>query len=260
MTTDEWTVDVAMWVGAYPFRHLARHDAAALQLAMKANCIRHAVVSHFDFLFQEDNLAAYLNTVTGLEERDDCEVWPVVNPSRPAQIERLQWALERKPARGIRLLPNYHHYNLADPCVTDLMAWAGERGLIVQVFQQIADVRWQWMLCVPPVPLREIQEFTGTVQQGSRLILSGLDRPEAVAAAIAPQPEVYVDLSRLRGPQFAVEAVARGVPVSRLLFGSLWPLQLIEATLWQVQLAGIPHTERQRILYGNARRILGLAG
>lgn len=255
MKIDEQSIDVAAWVGAYPFRHLKYCSAADLQRQMEQSAIGRVVVSHFNCLFIEDSPAAYLRAVAEIGEVSGLELWPVVNPSRPSQLNAFDRCLDAEPARGVRLLPNYHGYSLADRCVAELVKWAESRDMIIQVFQQIADVRWQWMLTVPPVPLPELLDFC-TSHTEAKILLSGVDRLPALAPVFPGNPRLYADTSRLRGPQFAVENVVQSIPLDRLVFGSLWPLQITEATLWQIRSAAISPAERRQVLYGNATELL----
>lgn len=256
MKIEGQAIDVAAWVGTYPFRHLQHCSVVDLRRQMEKSAIGWVIVSHFNCLFNEDSPAAYLRAVEEVGEVAGLELWPVINPSRPSQLSNFDRCLDIEPARGLRLLPNYHGYSLADPCVGELVEWAVSRGMIIQVFQQIADVRWQWMLTVPPVPLPELLNFC-TTYTAAKILLSGVDRLAALAPVFPAGERLYADTSRLRGPQFAVENVVKSIPVDRLVFGSLWPLQITEATLWQIRSAAIPPAERRQIMHENAMVLLG---
>lgn len=69
-------------------------------------------------------------------------------------------------------------------------------------------------------------------------------------------PNLYADTSRIRGPVFAIEKLLAACPADKILFGSLWPLQITEATLWQVTTAHIDDVIRKKILFDNANRLL----
>jgi predicted TIM-barrel fold metal-dependent hydrolase len=73
------------------------------------------------------------------------------------------------------------------------------------------------------------------------------------------QPILYADLSRLRGPQFAIEKLVNQLPVEKLVLGSLWPIHIIEATLWQVTTAKISPEIQRQLLHDNAQHLLANA-
>ena len=58
-------------------------------------------------------------------------------------------------------------------------------------------------------------------------------------------------------PQSAIEQLVKTLPPDKLLFGSLWPIQIIEATLWQITTADLDEPTRAKLLHGNAKKLLG---
>jgi predicted TIM-barrel fold metal-dependent hydrolase len=248
-------INVAVWVGQYPFRGIPGSDVAALKRKMSELRIDHAIVAPFEGIFWENSLDAYERTVDKLGGEQTLEVWPVVRPEPTAGLEEL---LERHRPRGMRLLPNYHRYRVSHPAVAKLMELARERGMIVQVFQRIADERWHYMLHVPPVP-QEDMEYLTAVYHDQPVLLSGVQPLAFLASRLREQPMLYADLSRVRGPQFAIETLVKTLPVEKLIFGSLWPIQIIEATLWQVTTAKIDVGLKRRILRDNAEELLAKA-
>lgn len=247
-------IDVSAWFGNYPFRHLPHHTVAHCRDAMRKSGVRHAVVSSFQCLFEEDNLVAFTRASHDMAGVPELELWPVVNPARPNQLSALEQVLAAHPARGLRLLPNYHGYTLSDPAVGKLMDWAAARDMIVQVFQAIADVRWQWMFQVPPVPDDDLPGFAELYPE-SKIIFSGLGRLRILAGAMRANTRCHVDLSGVRGPLFAIEHLVEELPANQILFGSLWPLQTTESILWQILKARIEPDLQTSLLFANAERL-----
>ena len=137
------------------------------------------------------------------------------------------------------------------------MRLARERGMIVQIFTRLADERWHWMLKVPELPLHDI-EYAIAIYDQQPLIVSGLNQPQSLAGRMRQHPMLYADISRHRGPTSGIERLVKSAPVDRLLFGSLWPVQVIEATLCQVTAAHIDPAARDAILRDNAASLLHL--
>lgn len=260
----EAITDVAAWIGAYPFRGATPRTVEALERRMAALGIGHAIVSGFESLFWEDNLDAFDWWRSQLKS-SRLELWPVVNPSRPGQLARLRRVLDQRRAegtriRGLRLLPNYHGYRLWDASTADLMQLAREADLVVQVFQRIADERWHWMLKVPPVPDDELVMLVNQFPD-NRILISGHNMPQLLAPSMRRHASLYVDISRVRTPEYAIPRLIEQAPWERLVMGSLWPIQIIEATLWQVQAVELEPAIRAGILSLNAERMLrGEAG
>lgn len=249
-------IDLTLWVGQYPFRQIPNSSVDHLRSRMAELRIERGVVSGLECLFAENNLDAYRHWAERLEGDGSLEVWPVIRPGATRGLERL---LDRFRPRGLRLLPNYHGFRLSDRSVEPILRLARERGMIAQVFQRVADERWHWMLKVPPVDDNELLYFAAACGQ-QPLLISGLNAfSPAMLAHVAQSGGVYLDLSRIRGPQFTIEQLASKVRVDRIVFGSLWPIQIIEATLWQVTTARLEGTVRAAMLADNARRLLSAA-
>jgi predicted TIM-barrel fold metal-dependent hydrolase len=248
-------IDVSAWIGSYPFRGIPRSSLEDLRRKMSEPSIERAIVSPYEAIFWENNLDAYEQFASRLSNDASIEVWPV---ARPAAMHGLEKLLDRFQPRGIRLLPNYHGYRLSDPFLKPVFDLAKERRMIVQIFARIADERWHYLLQVPPVDQNDL-DYVTSVHTDQPIILSGLNSLAPFASRLRQNPNLFVDLSRIRGPQFAIEQIVNSLPVEKLLFGSLWPVQIIEATLWQITSAKIEDSIKQRLLAENARSLLALA-
>ena len=163
--------------------------------------------------------------------------------------------LDRFRPRGLRLLPNYHSYRLSDSAAREILDLAKSHRVIVQIFQRIADERWHHLLKVPPVDQTDL-EYVTSVHADQRILLSGLNSVAPFASRLRQNENLYADLSRIRGPQFAIESMVKTLPVEKLVFGSLWPVQIIEATLWQITSAQIEDSIKDQLLRGSALALL----
>ena len=247
-------IDVSAWVGQYPFRGIPKSSVADLKRRMSSLRISLAIVSPFEAIFWENGLDAYERAADELAADDaSLQVWPVMRPGAMHGLERL---LDRYHPRGLRLLPSYHDYHLYDASVEPIMTLARERRMIVQIFARIADERWHWMLKVPELPLHDIEYATGVFDR-QPILVCGLNRPQALAARMEHHPMLYADVSRVRGPVFAMDQLLASPQIDRLVFGSLWPIQIVEATLWQITSAGATdEAARAKLLRENAEALL----
>ena len=248
-------IDVAMWVGQYPFRQIPHSSLDDLRGKLAELRIERAVVSGYECVFAENNLDAYRAWAERLSGDASLEVWPVVRPGMTHGLEKL---LDQHRPRGLRLTPNYHGYHLYDRSAERIMNLARERGMIVQVFQRLADERWHYGMKVAGVEQGELEYLTARFGE-QPLLLSAMTSYGSIVSRLPQCPNLYLDVSRVRGPQFAIEEMAKKVPTDRLVFGSLWPQQIVEATLWQVTTAKIDDAVRTALLRDNAARLLALA-
>ena len=254
-TPDFPSIDVAAWLGAYPFRGIPGSAVDDLKQKMRALTIERAIVAPFEGIFWENGLEAYERLADQCAGDDQLEVWPVVRPSR---IHGLAKLLDRYRPRGLRLTPNYHACRLSDSAVKDVMAIARDRGMVVQVFQRIADERWHYLLHTPPVEQFDLDYLTSCYAE-QIILVSGMNAIAPLASRLRQIPGLYADLSRIRGPQFAIEQMVKSLPVEKLVFGSLFPIQIIEATLWQITTANIDAAQKRQLLVENASRMFSEA-
>jgi hypothetical protein len=241
-------IDVSAWIGEYPFRGIPQSSLADLKQLMAKLNIERAIVSPFEAIFWENNLDAYARSADAFHGDEQLKVWPVLRPGALNGIEKL---LDHHRPGGLRLLPNYHGYCLCDSAAAEIMHLARERKMIVQIFQRIADERWHWMLKVTEVDAMDLDYVSATFVD-QPLIISGRATSDLLNWRLAQCPNLYADISRVRGPQFAIEQLVSACPPEKLLFGSLWPIQIIEATLWQVTTAKIDDSIRAKMLHQNA--------
>jgi len=154
-------------------------------------------------------------------------------------------------------MPNYHAYRLWHPEMDRLMAMAAERGIIVQICTRIADERWHWMLKIPAVSREDVDHVTSRYTD-ARVLVSGCAEIVRIAPRLRECPNFYADTSRIRGPVLALEHLANIAPLEKLVFGSLWPIQMIEASLWQITWTQLPEPTKANLLHGNFARLAGM--
>jgi predicted TIM-barrel fold metal-dependent hydrolase len=249
-------IDMSAWIGAYPFRGIPNSSLDDLRRKMTELQIERAIVSPYEAIFWENNLDAYEQAAQQLADDEKIDVWPVVRPGATVGLEKL---LDRFQPRGLRLLPNYHGYRLSDAPTREILDLAKSRGMIVQVFQRVADERWHYLLKVPPVDQTDLEYLT-SVHTDQSIVLSGLNSIAPFASRLRQNPNLYADLSRIRGPQFAIESMVKSLPAAKLVFGSLWPVQIIEATLWQITSAKIDDSTKRKLVCENAETLLNVGG
>lgn len=252
-----FSIDAAAFVGDYPFRGFGAASPGALKELARKYAIGRAVVSSFQEVFWENNFDAARRLAQEILSDDFFMHFVVVNPAYPRQLQELPAVLEETGAAGVRLLPNYHGYRLWDECVLELFRFAAERDVPVQIFREIQDARMQWMHSVAPVAAADFDWLLSALGAPElppcRLLLSGLPFAEIarMSDALRELSTVWADLSRVRGPVFAVEKLVQEQNLERLVFGSLWPIQIMASSTRQIEDADIDERLRAGIFSGN---------
>ncbi len=195
-----------------------------------------------------------------------------VDPTRgPEEVERVLRLLSASPVplRGVKLYPGYRPFDVADPRLEPVYAWAERARCPVFVHQGDTSDPDGLLRYVRPVLLDEV----AVRWRGVRFVLCHFGNPwmEEAAAVVYKNPNVWVDTSGLLNP-FAERypdqlrrmrarlghAILACGGVERVLYGSDWPISSLADALSLV--TGLPFSEpdREAILGGNARRLLGL--
>ncbi|MEF3302679.1 amidohydrolase family protein [Paenibacillus sp. GYB003] len=258
----ERAVDLTAFIGQWPFRLPVRASAGDLsamadRLGLGALCVSH-IASIFGF-----------DTRTGNEEllretAGDERLLPfaIVNPAEAGWERELDWAAGAG-ARGIRLVPGYHRYGLAEAAAAGLVDRLARYGLPLHLCVRLEDERLVHpRYPVVPVPFHEVAELLRRAGE-LPVILSGLRASEwkSVAEHLNDGEQadrVLLDLWFANGPIGVVASLCRGNAWTRFGYGSCAPIQVPEATALQLAAADIAPERRAALCRGNAAALLGL--
>ncbi len=230
------------------------HTAGNLLREMQALGLSHSVILPIDFPLLSDNASAALSTAdtTGGRLVSFASVHPYA--LRPEAALDAQLA---RGARGLKVHPAVQMVRPDDPLAMRLYRLAGERDLPVLwhcgpagiepvVGRFLSQVRWYER------PLREHPRTTFLLGH------SGCTQPDAALELHRRYPNAWLELSCQSVS--SLRRILRRADPTRLVFGSDWPFYPQAFALAKVLIAteGDPAL-RDRILYGNAARLLKLA-
>jgi len=255
-------IDVNVWTGQFPFRRIAGTTVREIEERLGTLGFAGAVISPLEAIFQEDSFGAEQALADEIEARPGAlrAIWhfKVVNPTCSWWERDLRRSLDELGITGIRLCPTFHRYRLDCAEVAEAMSAAADLRLPVQVMCKMQDWRIQWMLHTEDVEGDQVQPFLERFRDGP-IILSGLHVADVtrLADTVNAYPNLLLDTSRLKGPWRTLEKLTAQVDPERLCFGSLWPVNLPECPLTQLQAADVPPAVREAVLSSNAARFLG---
>ena len=176
----------------------------------------------------------------------------VVNPAFPGwEGDLADWA--EAGAVAVKMYPNYHGYDAGGVEVRRLAGAAAERGLPVIVCVRVEDERNHHpLMLVPPVPAAAVAKLAKAVP-GAKVVLAcgNQSEIETFLGEAAGEAQVWAELSYLKSPTNAVEAMVAKVGAERLVFGSHAPFIDPGVTRAKIDRSGIGEEEGM-ILGGNA--------
>ena len=246
-------VDCNVSLGRWPFQYPSIETPRQLERALRREGIDRALVSSAEaVLFPEpeecnERLRRWLRGCRSLVPV------PVANPRAASAAE----IVSAPDLRAVKLIPNYHVYNLTDPSVVALCSDAQRRGVTVMIQMRMEDERGHYeLLKVPGVGVEQIAALVGEVPG---LSLVALCPYFAEAVTLAKLPGVFVDISFTEKPD-TLALLCREIPAARVLFGSHTPWYYTAAAWAKLASAEISEVERQAIAGGNALGRFRLTG
>jgi uncharacterized protein len=253
-------VDVNVSLSRWPFRRLPGDDPAELVAKLRRNNVTQAWVGTFDGVFHKDIAAANARLAAECREFGAGLLLPFgsVNPKLPDWQEDLRRCHEQHKMRGIRLHPNYHGYSVEDAAFREVLRFTAARKLVVQLALCMEDERTQHpMMRVPPVDIAPLADVVAAEPELNLVIVNTYPQlPIERLKPLSSTRRVYFDLSMVE----RVGGVARlssELSADRVLFGSNYPFFVFESAMLKMQEAGLTEAQRQPILAGNARRLMG---
>ncbi|BBH22816.1 hypothetical protein Back11_41610 [Paenibacillus baekrokdamisoli] len=255
-------IDMTAFLGQWPYR--LQSYAAAEDLIAMVNRLQLAgvCVSHIASIHGHDTRSGNAALLT--ECASDSRLWPfaILNPSEPGWKDELAWVVG-SGARGVRLLPGFHGYDLDSPEVKELVLAVRKADLPLQVFLRLEDERLQHQRYkVKPVSIHAIVELAVALK-GHRLLISGVrdyewDEVWRQLPSELRTGQLLFDLWYCNSPLAAIASLCRRGGAVSFVYGSGVPLHLPEATVLQLAAAEISEEDRYALCLGNAMRFLGL--
>jgi predicted TIM-barrel fold metal-dependent hydrolase len=183
-----------------------------------------------------------------------CSFNPFEEQDMPAALRRLHG----RGFRGVKLLPSYNHYHLNDARMYPLYAVAQELGMPVLVHTGSSIFRNTRLKYANPIDADDVAvDFPELV-----ILLAHAGRmawyDEAMMLARLHK-NVYIELSGL-----AVKKLLRLFPdmerfSHKFVFGTDWPQVSAAKNIAAFRALGLSEAAQERILGGNAAKILGIA-
>jgi len=176
-----------------------------------------------------------------------------IDPWQPTGVDTLRRAVDTHGMRALFLHPWEETFRIDLPQLDPLMAFAAGRKLPVLVMSgfpwvsealQVRKLATRW----PEVQI--------VMSNGGQINISGLGQADATLA-LASYPNLYIDTAGIYRQDF-IEETVEAFGAERVLFGSGAPYFDQRYEIRRVQVAKVKEEERELMLGGNAKRLLGL--
>lgn len=251
-------VDVAAFVGPYPYRHVPATTADDLLRAMDRVGIGLAWVGHLSAPWHRDPAPSNAELGRALAVAPDRLVAiPTVHPGLP------RWETDLARARdggapAVRAYPMQQGVDPAGPAMQALVAAAADMRLPVVLTVRFEDVRQRHPLdTAPDLPAAAVRALA-RLSPDARLLVThaGRDVVEEVHFGLTPDEAdtVLWECSWIWGPPADdLALLLETVGDRRFTFGTGMPLRIGEGTIAKLDLLGQSGRGRQRVTAGNLR-------
>ncbi|MEU4014025.1 amidohydrolase family protein [Microbacterium sp. NPDC028030] len=252
---DLGAVDTTCFVGQWPYRLGAAADADDLRAHAERFGLRAIWVSHLASLFGFDTRTGNEAVLAACADDPLFRVVVTIDPRDADWTAQLDEAIG-SGARGVRVAPGFHRYDVAG--VRPVLEACGEHGIPLQLIARLDDARVRHPLS-PAVDI-EVHRIADLVREAPTLpmLLSGLNRADWIElnrhlGDAAPE-RVRLDLWHVNGPTHVADRLAEDP--QRWVFGSGFPVQTPEATALQLAASALPAETLRAITSGNAAALL----
>lgn len=251
-------IDTNVTLFQWPFRRLRLDDPTALAEKLQSQGIKQGWAGSFEGLLQRDVSAVNARLAEVCRRLPVFVPFGALNPALPDWEEDLRRCAEEHRMPGVRLFPNYHGYALTDAPARRLLEMAAERRLLVQVPLVMEDERTQHpLLRVPPVDVVGLPPLLREIK-GLRVQLLNAFRSVRVEEAkrLTAAGELYLEIAMLEAVG-GIHNLLQQAPLDRVLLGTHAPLFYTDSALLKLKESALTEAERDAIVEGNARRIMG---
>jgi predicted TIM-barrel fold metal-dependent hydrolase len=227
-------IDVNTFVGRYPFRHVPHPTPDALLRVLDREGLEGAWVGHLPSVFYRDPTMGNAELFAMLQPFSArLKAVPAIRPDWPGWEAALRDA-KSAGAPAVRAYPMHWGFGPHDPRFIDFAVAAGEQGLALVVTVRFEDLRQRHPLDVAGDLSAAMIRSLARAGESVRLVVTAAGREmiEEVHWGLTPveQRRVWWDIAWIWGPpEDHLAKLLRTIGAERFVFGSQWPLRLVQA-------------------------------
>ena len=244
-------IDVNTFIGAYPFRYVPHPTPDALLRVLDREGLESAWVGHLPSAFYRDPTLGNAELLSSLEPfATRLKPVPAIRPDWPGWQASLRDA-KSSGAPAVRVYPMQWGLGPHDQRLHEFAIASGESDLPLVLTVRFEDLRQRHPLDVAGDLTAAAIRSLARAGESVRLVVTagGREMIEEVHWGLTPveQRRVVWDISWIWGPpEDHLAKLFRSVGAERFVFGSQWPLRLVQAPRANLDL--LPDDLRQATL------------
>jgi hypothetical protein len=265
--------DINCGCGAWPFRPTFPADAASLEAMLRAEGVTRACAYPLEAYLWPDPQEANELRLPQLARSSFFVPAAVLNPTLPEWLKGYRRCRQEWRVPLVRLMPNYHLYELTHPAVDALAVQAAADRVVLGVVVRAEDKRMQNPSAkVPPVLIDDVAALArrhpglrvvafgfGRLWDKSDLVSPGMVKQLDLSPELDKQPDLpanlWIELSFFEHESSFANAL-KLFPAERLLFGTNAPLFYPRANVLKILNSEAPKRAKTAAFRTNAEKLL----
>jgi predicted TIM-barrel fold metal-dependent hydrolase len=255
MNKPDKVIDISAWAGNWAFRELRYGKLPALKQRLSKYNIVKAYVSPIEAILMQDPMKANLDLCKSIDNLGDgfFSPVPVIDLSFNNWEEIVELAVRRNDIRIVKLLPNYHMYELTEGKLAKLVEYGSVHKLIISIQMRIEDLRGQYPLMkVPDVDvMKVIKVLSGFPDQTFIINNCYIHEIEQVLYSLE---NAYADISSAE-IQDVLSYLNQKYNSDKLLFSTHSAFYFPEGNVFKLNYSGLDTEDLNKIAFKNAESI-----
>jgi predicted TIM-barrel fold metal-dependent hydrolase len=254
-------IDINAHLGAYPFRQIRHKTVEGLLGLMRRSGIDHAVVSANTSLLYRDvhrgndevrqALGAAGGKLSGIA---------TINPRYSSWKRDMAEAVEQWGFKAVRLLPQYHDYDLADADGQAALEAIAELGVPVAFHERVEDHRQMhpWDRA-RPMSFAAVGKALAKFTDMKVLWLNGLGINADLVRDAGLEGRILIDINRFDVTLMqTLEKFIDALGADSFAFGTHMPMSYVGPALVRMEVLRLSDDDKQKLAWRNASQYLNL--
>ena len=248
-------IDCSVWHGQWPFCHLRYSDLALMEQKLKSLNVEKAFISPLESVFAQDPHEGNFRMLEDIKGKPFFQPAPVIDLLLGNWKENLEKLYNDFKIKMIKIIPNFHMYDLTEESLAELVAFTSPRNIIIAIPMRMEDPRNQSPLLKEPMELQTVvvaKALSFYPQQ--KFILNNIYWGEINDLYYILKNTLF-DIAMIE-PVNPLKAIKERYSVDRFVFSSNCPFFYPEGNWNKLSYSHIEKNEIEKIASSNIEKLI----
>jgi predicted TIM-barrel fold metal-dependent hydrolase len=247
-------IDVAAWTGNWPFLKLRYTELPDLKAKLQSLNVQQAFVAPIEAILEQDPIRANKELLAATLDDDFFSPVLVVDLSYANWQENVELAVKDGRVRILKLLPNYHMYEVNETNLEPLVKLTMQHRLIISIQMRVEDRRGMYPLMM--VEDLDVVRVVKTVSYfPDQLFILSNPATGELGQVLNSVDNLYVELASVEHAD-VLNLLKDTYGLNQVLFGSHAPFFIPEAEIAKLKYTDVTQEDVEQVAYANAERLL----